>query len=101
MDESARPPIVRLSRGGVLVRTSKGPVQVGVPPETIKDALANGLEDPSILVVPSELFDRRRGLTPAEVEFPSYFNYFVRKKRTTLVVDDESVEERLRQVIRE
>lgn len=93
--------VVRLSRGGTYVPTPHGPVQVGVPPETIKDALAAGLEVPSVFVVPPELFDRRRGLTLAEVEFPSYFNYFVRKKRTTLIVDDADVEKRLRTVFRE
>lgn len=101
MTDGSATSVVRLSRGGTYVPSPHGPVQVGVPPETIKDALAAGLEVPSIFVVPPELFDRRRGLTLAEVEFPSYFNYFVRKRRTTLVVDDLDVENRLRTVFRE
>lgn len=101
MADPVRSSVVRLPRGGSYVPTAAGPVQIGVPPETIKDVLAASLDVPAIFVVPPELFDRRRGLTLAEVEFPSYFNYFVKKRRTTLVVDDEDVENRLRTVFRE
>ena len=43
-----------LPRGGVVVKTSAGLVQVGVPPETIKDTMALGLDVPTTYVVPKE-----------------------------------------------
>lgn len=94
-------PTIRLPRGGVYVRTPAGPVQVGVPPETIKDSMALGLPMPELFVVPPELFDRRRGLTLAEIEFPGYFNFFVLKRRARLVVESASTAERLRTMMRE
>ncbi len=81
--------------------TPAGPVQIGLPPETIKDAIALGLEHPSIYVVPPELFDRRRGLSLAEIEFPAYYNYFILKRRIRLVVEDERTATRLRTMMRE
>ena len=92
---------IRLPRGGVYVRTPIGPVQVGLPPETIKDSMALGLPLPSIYVVPPNLFDRRRGLTLAEIEFPSYYNFFVLKRRARLVVESEETADRLRTMMRE
>jgi len=98
---SEEPPNIRLPRGGVYVRTPVGPVQVGLPPETIKDSMALGLPLPSIYVVPPNLFDRRRGLTLAEIEFPSYYNFFVLKRRARLVVESEETADRLRTMMRE
>ena len=94
-------PVIRLSRGGVYVKTPAGAVQVGVPPETIKDSMAMGLPLPDVFVVPPDLFDRRRGLTLAEIEFPAYFNYFVLKRRARLIVEREETAARLRTVFRE
>lgn len=93
--------VVRLPRGGVYVKTPAGPVQVGVPPETIKDSMALGLPVASVYVVPPDLFDRRRGLTLAEIEFPAYFNYFILKRRARVVVESEETAERLRTMMRE
>src|SRR5215831_20844483 len=81
------PGIAKLPRGGALVSTGAGPVQLGCPPESIKDILKLGLEVPAVLVMPRTWFSRRRGLTVAEVEFPVYYNYFVLGRRTTLVCD--------------
>lgn len=92
---------VRLPRGGLYFRTDAGPVQVGLPPETIKDSLSAGLPLPSVFIVPPDLFDRRRGLTLAEIEFPAYYNFFVLKRRVRLVVETEATAERLRTMMRE
>jgi CRP-like cAMP-binding protein/phosphoribosyl 1,2-cyclic phosphodiesterase len=92
---------ITLPRGGIYVRTPLGAVQFGVPPETIKDSLSLGLEVPSIFVCPRQLFDRRRGVNVAEVEFPAYYNYFILKRRVRLVVDDAVVEGRIRAVFQE
>lgn len=93
--------LVRLPRGGVYVNTPAGPVQIGVPPETIKDSMALGLPLASVYVVPPDLFDRRRGMTLAEIEFPAYFNFFVLKRRARVVVETEETAERLRTMMRE
>ncbi len=94
-------PVIRLSRGGIYVKTPAGPIQVGAPPETIKDSMAMGLPLPDAFVVPPELFDRRRGLTLAEIEFPAYFNFFVLKRKAKLIVEREQTAARLRSVFRE
>jgi CRP-like cAMP-binding protein/phosphoribosyl 1,2-cyclic phosphodiesterase len=92
---------VRLPRGGVYVPTAVGPVQIGVPPETIKDSLALGLPLPSVYIVPPDLFERRRGITLAEIEFPAYYNYFVLKRRARIVVESDETANRLRTMMRE
>ena len=92
---------VRLPRGGVYVTTPGGAVQIGVPPETIKDSMALKLPIPAVFVVPPDLFERRRGLSLAEIEFPAYFNYFVLKRRARMVVEDERTATRLRTMMRE
>jgi CRP-like cAMP-binding protein/phosphoribosyl 1,2-cyclic phosphodiesterase len=82
------------------VRTSAGLVQFGAPPETIKDALALGLAVPTIYVLPTTWFLRRRGLTCAELEFPAYYNYFLHGRRL-LAVCDEDGRRRLHAILRE
>jgi phosphoribosyl 1,2-cyclic phosphodiesterase len=93
--------VVQLPRGGIYVRTSAGPVQFGIPPETIKDGMALGLDVPVAYVVPHELFDRRRGISVAEFEFPAYYNFFLLKRRARLVVESDAVEARIRGVFQE
>ena len=56
---------------------------------------------PTIYVVPHELFHRRRGLNVAECEFPAYYNFFLLRRRIRLVIDDASVEARVRAVFQE
>ncbi|MBI4510347.1 MAG: cAMP/cGMP-dependent 3',5'-cyclic-AMP/GMP phosphodiesterase [Deltaproteobacteria bacterium] len=98
---ASTPVVMRLSRGGTLVQTSTGPVQLGAaPPESIKDALAAGLEVPSIYVLPTAWFSRRSGLTVAELEFPVYYNFFQKGRRLTAVCDSEG-KRRLSMVLRE
>ncbi len=92
---------LRLPRGGVYVRTPAGPIQVGVPPETIKDSMALDLPLPAVYVVPPTLFERRRGLTLAEIEFPAYYNFFVLKRKATLVVESAATVARLKTMMRE
>lgn len=93
--------VLRLSRGGVYVSTPVGPLQIGVPPETIKDSMGLGLPLPDVFVVPPVLFDKRKGRTLAEIEFPAYYNFFVLKRRAKLIVDTDDTADRLRTVFRE
>ncbi len=90
-----------LPRGGVVVKTSAGLVQFGIPPETIKDSIITNREVPTTFVVPHERFDRRRGINVSEVEFPAYYNFFILKRRVQLVVDDADTEARIRRVFQE
>lgn len=85
--EVARGP-VPLSRGGLLVRTSAGPIQFGAVPETIKDTI--GLPDgvPSVYLLPGHLFSADLGISLADLEFPVYYNYFVRRQRTTVICEE-------------
>lgn len=79
------PAVVRLPRGGVYVWTKAGPIQFGIPPETVKDSMNMGLEVPTIFVVPRERFNMQMGVNVSEIEFPAFFNFFVRQKQMTLV----------------
>ncbi len=90
-----------LPRGGVVVKTQSGLIQFGIPPETIKDSMSQGLDVPTTFVVPHERFDRRRGINVSEVEFPAYYNFFILKRRVQLIVDDKDTEERIRRVFQE
>jgi CRP-like cAMP-binding protein/ribonuclease BN (tRNA processing enzyme) len=90
-----------LPRGGYYVRTVAGPIQIGMPPETIKDVMGMKLDVPIAYVLPRELFDRRRGLSVAEFEFPAYYSYFLLKRRCRLVVFSRDVERRVRAIFQE
>jgi hypothetical protein len=98
--------IIELPRGGVSIDTSAvGPVQFGIPPETIKDSMNLGLDPPSVYIVPVDRFCRDMGpalgVNLAEFEFPAYFNFFVRGKRCTLIVDSVDAERNIRKVFNE
>lgn len=51
------PNLIRLlNRGGIVVDTSIGPIQFGIPPETIKDSISSGSEVPQYYVVPKSKY---------------------------------------------
>ena len=64
-----------------------------------------GIPVPQVYIVPVERFCREMGpalgVNLAEFEFPAYFNFFVYKKRCTLVVDSLDAEENIRRVFAE
>lgn len=64
-----------------------------------------GLPVPQVYIVPVERFCREMGpalgVNLAEFEFPAYFNFFVYKKRCTLVVDSLDAEQNIRRVFSE
>ena len=97
--------VTYLKRGGVVVQTSIGAIQFGMPPETIKDSMALGLSIPTMFVVPPVRFNRQlgpnEGINIAEFEFPAYANFFFRQRRVNLIVSNEEVEERIRVVFQE
>src|SRR5512134_2215633 len=94
------PSLLRLPRGGVIATTSAGRIQLGAPPETIKDAMEAGIDVPSTFVLPSVWFSARRGLAVAELEFPVYFNWFLRHRKVRAVCDEDG-RDRLRAILRE
>lgn len=64
-----------------------------------------GIPVPQVYIVPAERFCREMGpalgVNLAEFEFPGYFNYFVYKKRCTLVVDSQEAEDNICRVFNE
>ncbi len=77
--------ITVLPRGGYLVQSPIGYIQFGAPPETIKDTMGLPESVPVVFVLPGELFHRQKGISIAELEFPIYYNFFIRKKRTLII----------------
>jgi CRP-like cAMP-binding protein/ribonuclease BN (tRNA processing enzyme) len=92
--------VIRLPRGGFVVKTSKASIQIGMPPETVKDSMTLGLTVPSFYVIPHELFNRAQGINVAEFEFPAYFNFFVLRRRVTFICQAEQ-EALIRAVLQE
>ncbi len=81
--------LIELPRGGYLVQTPFGYVQFGSPPETIKDTMKLPGGVPEIFVLPEKMFNWIKGISIAEIEFPIYWNYFIRKKKTLIICREE------------
>jgi len=81
--------LISLPRGGYLVQTPAGYVQFGSPPETIKDTMKLPGGVPEIFVLPEKMFNWIKGISIAEIEFPLYWNYFIRKKKTLIICREE------------
>eukprot|EP00752_Nemacystus_decipiens_P003821 g3515.t1 len=94
-----------LPRGGTYLSTIIGPIQVGIPPETIKDSMAQGLPVPQYYVMPQETFCRTLGnslgVNVAEFEFPAYYNFFLKGQTVKLIVDSAETENRIRALMQE
>lgn len=67
--------------------------------------MSMGIPVPQVYVVPAERFCRELGpalgVNLAEFEFPGYFNYFIYKKKCTLVVDSQEAEDNICRVFNE
>ena len=74
-----------LRRGGLLVQRGDFHLQVGAYPETIKDTMAARLGVPDLFLVPEELFDHRLGISAVELEFPLYYNYYLKKRKLRFI----------------
>lgn len=92
--------ILDLRRGGVIIHTSAGVVQYGVSPETIKDTMTLECGVPDLFLLPRNLFLEDLGLSMADLEFPIYYNFFVRGRKIR-VVCDEGTRKRAEVVVRE
>lgn len=81
--------VYNLLRGGYLVRTPAGSVQFGSPPETIKDTMKLPGGVPQVYVLPDEFFSWNKGISVAELEFPLYYNFFLKKRKTYIICDED------------
>lgn len=77
--------VIVLPRGGALISTSKGVIQFGSPPETIKDSMTSEHGVPDTFIVPQTLFNLQTGTALADLEFPIYFNFFIKKQKTRII----------------
>lgn len=82
-------PYTTLPRGGYLLETSVGYIQFGSPPETIKDTMYLPRSSPLIYVLPRHFFHVKKGISVAELEFPIYYNFYLRQKKTYIVCTRE------------
>ncbi|MBX3167281.1 MAG: cyclic nucleotide-binding domain-containing protein [Candidatus Eremiobacteraeota bacterium] len=74
-----------LGRGGQVVQWGDLHLQVGAYPETIKDTMTSSEGVPQIFVVPERLFDDHLGVSAAELEFPVYFNFYLKGRKLRFV----------------
>ena len=78
-----------LPRGGYIISTGIGTVQIGIPPETIKDTMLLPDGVPQFFVISERMFDWGKGISIAEVEFPIFYNYFIKKRKTFIICTEE------------
>src|SRR5512145_2354959 len=88
--------VTLLPRGGYLVKTKTGNIQFGSPPETIKDTMLLPDSTPQVFVLPNMLFNWDKGISLAELEFPIYFNFFIKKKKTFIICHKEQADRLMR-----
>lgn len=86
MDNEA---VIQLPRGGYLINTPSGPVQIGSPPETIKDTMRFPGGVPDIFILPDVMFSWQKGISIGEIEFPLYYNFFIRNKKTYVICNED------------
>lgn len=92
--------MIELLRGGIVVKTKAGNIQFGMPPETIKDAILQKIDIPSIFVIPSRHYSKESFINVAEFEFPAYFNFFLKRRKIMIVCTPEQ-ERNLRIIFQE
>lgn len=68
-----------------MLPSSIGYIQFGAVPETIKDTMEMPGGVPRYFIVPPRLFAPDRGMNLAELEFPAYWNFFIKGQRTTII----------------
>ncbi len=83
--------VISLSRGGYIIKTPCGLIQIGAPPETIKDSMSLLGEVPDTFVVPNKIFSVERGVSLADFEFPTYYNFFVKRRPVRIIGFDHQL----------
>ena len=77
--------VTNLPRGGFLIRWGSFVAQLGAYPETIKDTLKGETGVPDLFILPKALFDIHNGVSLSELEFPLYYNFYIRKRKLRFV----------------
>ncbi len=98
--EKIEPGLQKLPRGGYLAETPAGYIQFGAPPETIKDTMHLESGVPQIFVLADEMFSWIKGISVGEIEFPLYYNYFLRKRKTLIICRKNQLS-RIKKVLQE
>ena len=49
----------------------------------------SGVAVPEYYIIPKERFDFEDGMSLVEIEFPVYYNFFLKKRKTTLICDKD------------
>ena len=83
--------VISLSRGGYIIKTPCGCLQIGAPPETIKDSMSILGEVPDTFVVPNKIFSVERGVSLADFEFPTYYNFFIKRRPVHIIGFDHQL----------
>ena len=89
-----------LPRGGTLVEGEGLRFQIGSYPETIKDTMKSAGGVPNLYLLPDDLFDTYLGVSNNELEFPVYFNFFIKGQPCGLICHKHQVRPMVR-VLRE
>lgn len=81
-----------------------GPIQIGIPAETIKTSLLKGEDVPQVYCLPPKLFSAEQNL--AEIEFPLYFNFFIKKaflnpEKKIILIGDTTYIQNVKQLFKE
>ncbi|RCK78639.1 MAG: cyclic nucleotide-binding protein [Candidatus Ozemobacter sibiricus] len=84
--------VIQLPRGGTVLKTPAGLLQVGATPETIKDSMKLLGEVPDSFVLPNKLFSAERGVSLADIEFPAYYNYFLKNRPIKVIGQSHQIE---------
>lgn len=82
---TARFEAVELPRGGLLVRWGDFVAQIGAYPETIKDTMVREPGVPDLYILPDLLFDLPNGISLAELEFPLYYNFYIKQRKLRFI----------------
>lgn len=83
--------VIQLSRGGTLIKTPCGCLQIGAPPETIKDTMKILGDVPDTFVIPNKVFSAERGVSLADFEFPTYYNFFIKRRPVHIIGFDHQL----------
>ncbi|KNC52826.1 cGMP-dependent 3',5'-cGMP phosphodiesterase A [Thecamonas trahens ATCC 50062] len=82
--------VTELPRGGFVVATeSAGNIQFVLPPETVKDTMNLKIATPEHYVFSERRFDKMHGINLGEFEFPTYFNFFIKRRQINLICTAE------------
>ena len=92
--------VSELPRGGTLVEGEEFRLQIGSYPETIKDTMKLEAGVPDLFLLPDDLFDTYRGISNSDLEFPLYFNFYIRGQKCRFICRKDQVRPILR-VLRE